>query len=84
MLDGRLAGHEYLAGEYSIADIATWPWVSIHGWAGVEIHDLPHLKRWLDAIGERPAVLRGRDVPKPVDLEARQKDIEKRGSKILI
>jgi len=84
VLDGRLAQHEYLAGEYSIADIATWPWVSIHGWAGVEIHDLPHLTRWVDALGERPAVLRGRDVPKPVDLEARQKDIEKRGSKILI
>jgi glutathione S-transferase len=84
VLDGRLAQHEYLAGEYSIADIATWPWVSIHGWAGVEMHDLPHLQLWLDAIGERPAVRRGRDVPKPVDLEARKEDIEKRGSKILI
>jgi glutathione S-transferase len=84
VLNGRLADREYLADEYSIADIATWPWVSIHGWAGVEINDLPHLKRWLDAVGERPAVKRGRDVPKPVDLEARKEDIEKRGSKMLI
>jgi GST-like protein len=63
VLDRRLGEAEYLAGEYSIADIATWPWVSIHGWAGVEVAGLPHLERWLEAVGQRPAVQRGRAVP---------------------
>jgi GSH-dependent disulfide-bond oxidoreductase len=63
VLDRRLGESEYLAGDYSIADIATWPWVSIHGWAGVETEGLPHLERWLDAVGQRPAVQRGRAVP---------------------
>ena len=69
VLDGRLADREFLAGDYSIADIATWPWVSIHGWAGVEIDDLPNLQRWVDAIGARPAAVRGRAVPQPVELD---------------
>ena len=50
VLDGRLAGHEYLAGDYSIADIANWAWVRTHRWSGVEVDDLPHLTRWRDAI----------------------------------
>ena len=45
--------HEYLAGDYSIADIATWPWVRTHKWSGVEIDDMPHLQRWLAAIRAR-------------------------------
>lgn len=65
VLDHRLAQAEYLAGEYSLADIATWPWVFFHSWAGIELDDLPHLARWLRAVGERPAVQRGRDVPVP-------------------
>jgi len=63
VLDRRLGEAEYLAGEYSIADVATWPWVSIHGWAGVEVDGLEHLQRWLKAVGERPAVQQGRAVP---------------------
>ncbi len=63
VLDGRLAEAEYLAGDYSIADIATWPWVRLHGWAGVEIDGLQHLGRWLEKVGARPAVQRGFDVP---------------------
>lgn len=70
VLDGRLRDHEYLAGEYSIADIATWPWVSIHAWAGVDISDLPHLSRWLEAVGKRPAVQKGRAVPAALDPSA--------------
>jgi GSH-dependent disulfide-bond oxidoreductase len=70
VLDAQLAKHEYLAGEYSLADIATWPWVRIHGWAGVEIDGLDHLKRWIDAIAARPAVQRGLAVPQPVDFES--------------
>ena len=63
VLDGHLAAHEYLAGDYSIADIANWAWVRTHRWSGVEIDDLPHLKRWRDAIRARPAVQRGIEQP---------------------
>ena len=70
VLDRHLADRDYLAGEYSIADIATWPWVSIAGWAGVDTAPFSHLRRWRDAIAERPAVRRGRDVPEPLELDA--------------
>ncbi len=63
VLDGQLKDHEYLAGDYSIADIATWAWVRTHRWSGVEIDDLPHLRRWRDAIRARPAVQRGIEAP---------------------
>ena len=63
--DRRLAEHEFLAGDYSIADMATWPWIVTHEWSGIEIEGLEHLQRWLKVIGERPAVQRGMDVPKP-------------------
>jgi glutathione S-transferase len=69
VLDTRLTDHEFLAGDYSIADIASWAWVRGYKWSGVTLDGLPHLTRWLDAIGERPAVKRGVDVPEPVDLE---------------
>lgn len=63
VLDGHLQHHEYLAGDYSIADIANWAWVRTHRWSGVEIDDLLHLKRWRDAIRQRPAVQRGIEQP---------------------
>lgn len=63
VLDGQLARQPFLAGDYSIADMATFPWVRIHDWAGVGIEGLPHLQRWLTAVGERPAVVRGLAVP---------------------
>jgi glutathione S-transferase/GST-like protein len=63
VLDGHLQHHEFLAGDYSIADIANWAWVRTHRWSGVEIDDLPHLKRWRDAIRQRPAVQRGIEQP---------------------
>jgi len=63
VLDGRLAETEYLAGDYSIADIATFPWVRAHDWAGVSVDGLEHLQRWLAAIESRPAVQRGLQVP---------------------
>lgn len=63
VLDGHLKDHEYLAGDYSIADIANWAWVRTHRWSGVDIDDLPHLRRWRDAIRARPAVQRGIEVP---------------------
>ncbi|WP_293369902.1 glutathione S-transferase N-terminal domain-containing protein [Nevskia sp.] len=67
VLDQRLEGRDYLCGagrgEYTIADIIMFPWPNIHGWAGVEIADLPNLSRWRNAIRERPAVQRGLAVP---------------------
>jgi GST-like protein len=68
VLNGQLAHSEYLAGEYSIADIANWAWVRGYEWSGASIDGLDHLRRWLDAIGARPAVQRGRAVPPPADL----------------
>jgi glutathione S-transferase len=65
VMDRRLADHAYLAGDYSIADMACWPWVRQHDWAGVAIDGLPHLQRWLQAVGARPAVQRGADIPSP-------------------
>jgi glutathione S-transferase len=86
VLDTRLADNEYLAGDYSIADIATWPWAALHEWAGVAIDDLPHLQRWLRQIGERPAVLRGRDIPRPVRLETddRKQEFAEKAAKLLV
>jgi glutathione S-transferase len=62
-LNARLANNEYLAGDYSIADIANWCWVRTHRWSGLEIDDLPHLARWRDQIASRPAARRGVTVP---------------------
>ncbi|WP_374440252.1 glutathione S-transferase family protein [Pseudomonas panipatensis] len=63
VLDGRLGEVEYLAGDYGIADIATFPWVRLHDWAGVSVEGLDNLQRWLAAIEARPAVQRGLQVP---------------------
>ena len=63
VLDTRLAAVEYLAGDYSIADIATYPWVRVHDWAGVAVDGLTHLQRWMAALAARPAVQRGLLVP---------------------
>ena len=63
VLNARLADHEYLAGDYSIADIANWCWVRTHRWSGLEIDDLPHLARWRDQITSRPAARKGVTVP---------------------
>jgi GSH-dependent disulfide-bond oxidoreductase len=70
VLDTRLGEHEFLAGDYSLADIANWSWVRGYKWSGVTLDGLAHLQRWLDAVGQRPAVKRGIDVPEPVDFDA--------------
>ena len=66
VLDGQLKDHEFLAGDYSIADIANWCWVRTHRWSGVEIDDLVHLSRWRDQIALRPACIKGVTIPYPV------------------
>jgi len=63
VLDKRLGGAEYLAREYSIADIATYPWVARYEWHKTDLADFPNVKRWFDAISARPAVKRGMAVP---------------------
>ena len=64
VMDKRLGESRYLAGdEYTIADIATWPWAARYQWQGVDLDTLPHVRRWYDAIRARPAVQRGYDVP---------------------
>jgi len=63
VLDGHLASREYLAGDYSIADIANFCWARIHEWPGVDVSGLDHLARWLKAIADRPAVQRGLEKP---------------------
>jgi glutathione S-transferase len=63
ILDTRLADNEYLAGAYSIADIANFSWARTASWSGVESQDLENLSRWIDVIKARPAVQRGLEVP---------------------
>jgi glutathione S-transferase len=84
VIDGALAEREYLAGDFSIADIATWPWARISAWAGVDLDDLSNLQRWLAQVGERPAVAKGWRIPAPPDTEARAEDIAKTGAKLLV
>ena len=67
VLDTRLADNEFLAGEYSIADIANWCWARTHAWSGVDIADLTNLQRWLDTLTARPACQRGIVVPEDVN-----------------
>ena len=79
VLNSQLANSEYLAGDYSIADIANYCWVRIYPWSGVSVEGLDHLQRWLNAIGERPAVQRGVAVPAPLKLpdgEAAKRTVE--------
>jgi len=63
VLDRRLAGRRYLSGSYSIADMATWPWIARYEWQGIDWADYPRLKEWYLRIAERDAVQRGFDVP---------------------
>ncbi len=78
VLDGHLREHEYLAGDYSIADIANWAWVRTHRWSGVDIDDLPHLGRWRDQIRSRPAVQKGITAPpSAIDRDADDEQAQK-------
>jgi GST-like protein len=63
VLDKRLGESEYLAGEYSIADIATFPWIARHEWQTIDLNRYPNVKRWYVAIASRDAVQRGYNVP---------------------
>lgn len=63
VLNTRLADHEWLATDYSVADIANWSWVRTHKWSGVSVDGLDDLQRWMQQMSERPACRRGVEVP---------------------
>jgi GST-like protein len=67
VLNDRLAEREFVAGDYSIADIAIWPWISRFEWQQIDLNDHPNVKRWYLAIADRPAVQKGYHVPSVVD-----------------
>jgi len=64
VLDGHLRERDYLGADYSVADIATYPWVARYEWHKVDLNDFPAVKRWFDRIGARPAVQAGMKVPR--------------------
>jgi GST-like protein len=63
VMDKHLGEHQHFADEYSIADMAIYPWTARHEWHRVDLGEFPNVKRWYDALGERPAVQRGMAVP---------------------
>ena len=63
VLDQRLEDHEYLVGDYSIVDIATWPWTARFDWQTIDLNEFPNVKRWYLAIAARPAVQAGWNIP---------------------
>ena len=77
VLDGQLDGRDYLCDDYSIADIAKWCWVRIYFWGGSNIDGLDNLNAWLDRLEARPACQRGIAIPKAIDWEQLEKDVEK-------
>jgi GST-like protein len=79
VMDRQLGKEEFLAGDYSIADIAAWPWVFRYDWQGQDLEDFPNVKRWFDAVGARPAVARGAEVGADlVDRSVQMSDEEKK------
>jgi GST-like protein len=83
VLDRQLAANEFIVGDYSIADMALWPWVSGYEWSGVSVEEFLNLQRWLAKVGERPAVQAGRDVPIKRDRAAEIEAAKKTGPKML-
>jgi len=80
VLDRRLAENTWLADDYSIADIANWCWVRRHEWSGISIDGLTHLQRWMQAMAERPACVRGVNIPPDSEIVSdseRAKEISK-------
>ena len=85
VLDNQLKNNEYLADDFSIADIATWPWVRRHQWAGIEIEKLYNLRCWMRNLENRPAFQKGIEVPFKLDhSKISQENVIKMGEKILI
>ena len=68
VLDNRLKGRQYICDEYSIVDIATWPWISRFEWQQMNLSEFPNLRRWYIDIANRPAVQRGYGVPAKLEV----------------
>jgi GSH-dependent disulfide-bond oxidoreductase len=73
VLNDRLAGREFICDDFSIADIATWPWIRIHDWPGINMSGLDHLSRWMETMASRPACVRGVNLPRRPDAHNRVK-----------
>lgn len=86
VLEGQLEGRDYIAGDLSIADFATYPWIREHDWAGVSLDGLSNLREWLGRMADRPAVQRGMDVPVPrEELDDRdEEEVEQLGKSIVV
>jgi GSH-dependent disulfide-bond oxidoreductase len=66
VLDARLASKQFIAcDQLTVADIAAWPWIRAHDWAGLSLESFPNLKKWHDALADRPAFQKGVQVPTP-------------------
>ena len=68
VLDARLGGRQFICGDYSVADIAAWPWISRFEWQEMDLREFPHLMDWYVRIAERPAVQRGYAVPQDLPI----------------
>ena len=68
VLDDRLEDRDFVAGDYSIADMAIWPWISRFEWQNIDFKEFPNVKRWYLAIAGRPAVIKGYNVPNEAEL----------------
>jgi len=82
VLNTRLEGREYLCDQYSIADIASWPWVRIYKWSGIKVDGLDNLLAWVERMAGRPACARGIEIPRRPEVSA--EEAEKAGGKILM
>ena len=87
VLDTHLKDHEWLAGEFSIADIANWCWVRTHKWSGINVEGLDNLDRWIRAIYEQPGMVKGIEVPVKIesilDDEEKAKEFAKNAEKMV-
>jgi len=72
VIERQLRGREYLVDDVSIADFAAFPWVRSYDWAGLSIDGLPNLRRWIDTMAARPAVMRGLEIPAKVERASSQ------------
>jgi glutathione S-transferase len=77
VLDRQLDHSEWLAGDFSIADIANWCWVRLYFWSGVSLDSLDNLQRWLESMESRPACQKGVAVPEPLILPTDEEGVEK-------
>ena len=85
VVDNRLKNREWLADDFSIADIANWCWIRTYKWSGIEVEDLDHLQAWLEKIKKMPKIQKGLDVPVSRDIlkQSSEKDLIKFSKRIL-